>query len=88
MVRPTQPAWATAKTPSGLSRTTGAQSAVRTAMAQPAVAHTAASATSPAPSPGPVTRTTRLPWTWRSHVHGRSTTARRRASTSGLTACT
>src|SRR5437588_2919874 len=85
---PVQPVWATPSTPCGLARATGAQSAVSTARAQPAWSVTAASALEPAPAPGEDTVTTRSPWTWRSHVHRRSTTTRRRASTSEATLVT
>ena len=52
--------------------------------AAPGTSVTAASASTPAWSPGRVTVTTAAPWTWRNQVHGRSTTAARRASTPGL----
>ena len=85
---PFQPACTAANTPSGLASATGAQSALSTARATPGEALTEASAARPAPPPGLSTTSTSAPCSWRTQLQGRSTTARRRASTAGSTSTT
>src|SRR5579885_286390 len=78
---PRHPACATAITPSGLLKATGAQSAVNTASATPGAPVTSASPSRPCTSPGNVTRWTSAPWTWWRNDQASGWTARRRAST-------
>ena len=72
-MRPRQPAWTAATTPSGLARATGAQSAVLTTSAASGQAVTAASASCARRTPpGGRQQPRRFPCTWWSQVHGAS----------------